>query len=157
MKELNQHLKTSQRGLDFATGIFGAIQAYKGKLNPITRRMVQGPILEINDEFVMEHTAKLARLTGDAGIELKGKLTCREWFNVHRELKQHFGASKVLHSEHIAGGVKSICDHLIKNYKQFNSPEEVLAYIVDNTNFVARYIGEPLNENTSIEELEQYL
>lgn len=157
MKDLNQHLKTNTKGLDFATGIFGAIKAYQGRLNPNTRRMIQGPIREINDMFVMEHTAKLGFLAGQCGIKLDRKLTCREWFNTHKDLKKFLGLHKVLHREHIAGGVKSMCDYLILNHAEFSTANEVLAYIVDNTYFVARFIDEDLDENTSLEALATYL
>ena len=157
MKELNQHLKNNSKGLDFAIGILGAIKAYNGKLNPTTRRMIQGPIREINDMFTMEHTAKMEQTVVEAGFTVDKKLTCREWFLLHREMKKVYKI-KTLHREHVAGGVKSMCDYLIMNHDQFNSAEDVLSYIVDNTYFVARHIDEKeINEHMSLEQLEKYL
>ena len=155
MVHLNQHLKQDEKSLRYAKGIWGAIKAYEGELNSISRDMITGPIRKLNDKFVMEHTAKIKDVCSEAGIILDRKFTCYEWFNMHRDLKSFYESTKVIHREHINGGVKSIADYLITNYNAFETPEDVLHYIVDNTHFVTRHVDEKeLNEKTSLEKLQ---
>lgn len=158
MVHLNQELKANQKCLDFATAIWGSIYAHKGNLNPTTRRSIQGNIREINDKFYMEHTAGLADKVKNAGLSLDENLTCSGWFNMHRDLKSFYGSKKVIHREHINGGVKSMCDYLILNYESFENPQDVLDYVVDNTHFIARLNEEThINEHTTLEEIKQYI
>ena len=158
MVHLNQELKANQKCLDFATAIWGSIYAHKGNLNPTTRRSIQGNIREINDKFYMEHTSGLADKVKNAGLPLDKNLTCSGWFNMHRDLKSFYQSKKVIHREHINGGVKSMCDYLILNYESFENPQDVLDYVVDNTHFVARLNEEAhINEHTTLEEIKQYI
>jgi len=158
MVNLNQELKNNHKCLDFATAIWGSINAHKGNLNPVTRRSVQGNIREINDKFYMAHTSGLYNKVKGAGLDLECSLTCAQWFKMHRELKSFYKSKKVIHREHINGGVKSMCDYLILNYKEFKSSNDVLNYIVDNTHFVARLNEETyINEHTTLEEIKIYV
>ena len=153
MVHLNQELKKNKKCLDFSTAIWGSINAHKGNLNPTTRRSIQGNIREINDKFYMANTAGLYKKVKDSGVNLDDSLTCAQWFKLHRHLKSFYNSNKVIHREHINGGVKSMCDHLILNYIEFKDQQDVLNYIVDNTHFVARLNEEThINENTTLEQ-----
>lgn len=157
MKHLNQHMKQDPKSLEFAIGILGSINAYRGSSTPISRRAIQGNIREINDKFTMEETLKMRDIVLEAGFELSKKLKCSEWFKLHKDLKKYYKSHKVLHREHVAGGIKEMCHHLLVNYMEFKTAQDVLDYIVDNTSFVARCITEvELNENTTLDELQKY-
>ena len=92
----------------------------------------------------------------EIGCEYNEYMTTSEIYRLNYKLKNNFKINRIIHVEHMNGGVKAIADKLMNT--KLNSVKEVLQIINDMTFMAARLleVEDHLCEHTSKKEFKKW-
>lgn len=138
--------------------IYAAVKALRstnGFHVPTARDEITRTIRRIHKSWPTRLTNRLKHRLNEIGVPYKDTMTTHEIYILNRKLKS-LGINRIIHVEHINGGVKSISNKIIST--DIDSPNHVASIIKDMSFIVARLLEEEshLCEKTTIESFEEW-
>jgi len=155
MKKQLEEFKTNTR----VVSLYGSLIALQDVENyhiVTARDSVSRAIRRIHKTCKVPLTKRLQEKLKEIGCEYDEYMTTSEIYRLNYKLKNNFKIDRIIHVEHMNGGVKAIADKLMKT--KLNSSKEVLQIINDMTFMAARLleVEDHLCERTSIKEFKKW-
>ena len=130
-------LKNSETVLNKVEVVYDFIKCRMGVIKPGQKSMIN--LRKLHDHFLLSVSKEAEAKANEVNLSFVGK----------NYMQSYIIAKKINGStferEHIEGGLANMFDEIIKNYDKFNSPQELLNWILDNSPIVLR-LKEELNE-----------
>ncbi|MGB0770235.1 MAG: hypothetical protein ACPGPB_05735 [Flavobacteriaceae bacterium] len=145
--------KLGSNALDGAKVIYGAIKQLKGKNTSNTRGLIGRIIRDIHHDAFPMISKQSELVAKEKGLSFIGQ-SHHKTYHIARELK-----ICKFHREHVGGGVNSMANILLNQYKKFNSPDDVLQWLDKNYFVVLRLDSEKdkINENSNLEDIKDLI
>jgi len=145
--------KLGSNALDGAKVIYGAIKQLKGKNTSNTRGLIGRIIRDIHHDAFPMISKQSELVAKEKGLSFIGQ-SHHKTYHIARELK-----TCKFHREHVGGGVNSMANILLNQYKKFNSPDDVLQWLDKNYFVVLRLDSEKdkINENSNLEDIKELI
>jgi hypothetical protein len=155
MKNQLEEFKTNTRAVSLY-GSLTALQDVKDYHTVTARDSVSRAVRRIHKTYKVLLTKRLQQKLKEIGCDYNEYMTTSEIYRLNHKLKNNFKIDRIIHVEHMNGGVKSIADKLMST--NLSSVKDVLQ-VIDNMTFMAARLLEVedhLCENTSIEEFKKW-
>ena len=145
--------KLGSNALDGAKVIYGAIKQLKGKNTSNTRGLIGRIIRDIHHDAFPMISKQSELVAKEKGLSFIGQ-SHHKTYHIAKELK-----TCKFHREHVGGGVNSMANILLNQYKKFNSPDDVLQWLDKNYFVVLRLDSEKdkINENSNLEDIKDLI
>jgi hypothetical protein len=155
MKKQLEEFKTNTR----AISLYGSLIALQDVENyhiVTARDSVSRAVRRIHKNYKVLLTKRLQEKLKEIGCEYNEYMTTSEIYRLNYKLKNNFKINRIIHVEHMNGGVKAIADKLMNT--KLNSVKEVLQIINDMTFMAARLleVEDHLCEHTSKKEFKKW-
>lgn len=142
-----------------AIALFGtlkALQDFEGFNQAAARDEITRTIRRIHKKWNSQLTQRLQNELSSIGVEFKPVMTTSEIYKLNRILRRDYGVDRIIHVEHMAGGVKAISDKLMQT--DIQSVDQVLEIIESMTFMAARLlvVEDHLCESTTIEDFNNW-
>jgi hypothetical protein len=142
-----------------AIALFGtlkALQDFKGFNQAAARDEITRTIRRIHKNWNSQLTLRLQNKLSSIGVEFNPVMTTSEIYRLNRTLRRDYGVDRIIHVEHMAGGVKSISDKLMQT--DIQSVDQVLEIIESMTFMAARLlvVEDHLCESTTIKDFNNW-
>ena len=142
-----------------AIALFGtlkALQSFDSFNKAAARDEITRTIRRIHKKWDTPLTKRLQNKLSSIGVEFKPVMTTTEVYKLNRKLRKEYGVDRIIHVEHMNGGVKSISDKLMETDVQ--TVDQVLEIIESMTFMAARLlvVEDHLCESTSIEDFNNW-
>ncbi len=146
-------MRLGDNAFDGAKVIYGAINQLKGKNTSNTRGLIGRIIRDIHHDAFPMISKQSELVAKEKGLSFIGQSHLKT-YHIARELKNH-----KFHREHVGGGVNSMSNILLNQYKKFNSPDDVFQWLDKNYFVVLRLDSEKdkINENSNLEDIKDLI
>ena len=146
-------MRLGDNALDGAKVIYGAIKQLKGKNTSNTRGLIGRIIRDIHHDAFPMISKQSELVAKEKGLSFIGQ-SHHKTYHIARELK-----NRKFHREHVGGGVNSMANILLNQYKKFNSPDDILLWLDKNYFVVLRLDSEKnkINENSNLEDIKDLI
>ena len=137
-------------------GALVAISKHEDIHEAALRDEITRTIRRIHKKWPTILTSRLKSKLSDIGAPYKDIMTTSEIYRLNKVLRRQFGVDRIIHVEHMNGGVASISNKLMASNPQ--SPEEVMEIIESMTFMAARLLVDEdhLCESTTIEQFNEW-
>ena len=95
-------------------GTLKALQDFEGFNQAAARDEITRTIRRIHKKWNSQLTHRLQNELSSIGVEFKPVMTTSEIYKLNRILRRDYGVDRIIHVEHMAGGVKAISDKLMQ-------------------------------------------
>lgn len=113
-------------------------------------------IRRIHKKWKTQLTIRLQEELKRIGVEHKPVMSTTDLYRLNKKLREEFGVDRIIHIEHMNGGVAAISNRLMQT--DVKSPEHVLQIIKEMTYMAARLliVEDHLCEDTTIDEFNKW-